>query len=769
MDVLATKRSEKSIYRTGRCVLLILVSTAILGCSHDPNVRKQKYLESGNKYFERGKYREAAIEYQNAIQIDKRYADAHYQLALCYLRQSIWNGAYQELSRTVDLQPENAKAELELGNLLLAGKQFKQAQVWAETVLGRDDNNADAHVLLANADAGLENIEESIKEMQKAIELAPDQPRTYLNLAILQLDAKDAAAAEQNFQKAISLDSKSLTARLALGNFYRSQKRWPEAEKQFRDALELAPKNPTPYAALATLLENEGKRAETEQLLVQAKKAMPDVPEGYRLLGDFYFAVNDLPHATSEYTALFQQHPRDERVEKNYIQLLILSNQLDAASKLNDQFLKNHPNDVDCLILSGQILNARGRPNDAIHPFESALKQDPQNPTAHYNLGITLASTGDTLRATTELQSAIRLRPNMLQAYRTLGLLATRKGDMELLRQSADGFISAQPYLPDGYLMRAASNFAKDVPAAQSDLQKAISIAPQDSRAYAAMAEVLLSQKKYAEADKLFEQSLGKNPRDGQAISGLTQLLLAQKEPTEAAARVRHQIEKEPDDANLYLLLGQVELVQKDYKAAAASLSKALELDPKNINDMLALAAAQNSLGSASEAITLYDQAIQQAPRDVRAYILLAALEESQGQWQGAQQHYQKVLEVQPDNPVAANNLAYLLLQHSGNADLALSLAQTARRGLPDKPNTADTLAWAYIQKGVYPLAIDLLESAVKVEPANSTYHYHLGLAYQKNHNDTQAKAHFVRALQLNPPQAEADEIRKALNGNAGA
>jgi len=293
--------------------LLPVILTAIpvlSGCSRNPNVRKQKYFESGNKYFDRGKYREAAIEYQNAIQIDKLYADAHYHLALCYLRESIWNGAYQELSRTVELQPANTKAQLELGNLLLAAKQFKQAQFWAETVLGHDASSADAHVLLANADAALENIEDSLREMQKAIELAPDQPRSYLNLAILQLGAKDAAAAEGNFQKAISLDSKSVTPILALGNFYRSQKRWPEAEKQFHDAIELAPKNPTPYAALATLLENEGKRADTEQLLMQAKQAMPDVPEGYRLLGDFYFALNDVARATTEYASLFQQHPR---------------------------------------------------------------------------------------------------------------------------------------------------------------------------------------------------------------------------------------------------------------------------------------------------------------------------------------------------------------------------------------------------------------------------------------------------------------------------
>src|SRR5438270_948563 len=406
MDAFPCNQNENSRIQSHRyrylTVFVFMLLVIVAGCSRDPNVRKQKYLQSGNKYFERGRYREAAIEYQNAIQIDKGYADAHHQLALCYIKEAIWNGAYQELSRTVQLQPENTKAELELGNLLLAGKQFKQAQFWAETVLGHDADSADAHVLLANADAGLQNLEESLSEMQKAIELAPDQPRSYVNLAILQLDAKDAVAAEQNFQKAISLDPKSITARLAVGNFYRSQRRWPEAEKQFRDAIGFAPKNPTPYAALATLLVNEGKRDDTVQLLMQAKKAMPDVPEGYRLLGDFYFALNDLPHATSEYALLFQQHPRDERVEKNYIQLLVLSNQVDAASKLNEPDLKNHPDDVDGLILRGQILNAQGHPNDAVHPFEAALKQDPQNPTAHYNLGITLASTGDNLRATSE-------------------------------------------------------------------------------------------------------------------------------------------------------------------------------------------------------------------------------------------------------------------------------------------------------------------------------------------------------------------------------
>jgi Flp pilus assembly protein TadD len=140
----------------------------------------------------------------------------------------------------------------------------------------------------------------------------------------------------------------------------------------------------------------------------------------------------------------------------------------------------------------------------------------------------------------------------------------------------------------------------------------------------------------------------------------------------------------------------------------------------------------------------------------------------NRGHWQEAEQEYQKALSVQPENPAAANNLAYLLLEHGGNTDVALSLAQAARRVMPNSPNTADTLAWAYISKGAFGSAVDLLQEATNTSPANPTYHYHLGVAYQKSHDAARAKAQFERALQLHPPQPEQDQIRKALAESAG-
>jgi predicted Zn-dependent protease len=54
------------------------------------------------------------------------------------------------------------------------------------------------------------------------------------------------------------------------------------------------------------------------------KKTSPSNSVGYRMLGDFYYANNQLDKATDEYAAYIKDHPKDMVVKKNYIQLLIL-------------------------------------------------------------------------------------------------------------------------------------------------------------------------------------------------------------------------------------------------------------------------------------------------------------------------------------------------------------------------------------------------------------------------------------------------------------
>src|SRR5204862_7322588 len=109
-------------------LILALMAIVFSGCSRDPNVRKQKYFESGQRYFEKGKYREAAIQYSNAVQVYPRFADAHYKLAQTYLKLQEWTRGYQELSRTLELQPVNYQAHIDIANLTIDGNDLNQAQ-----------------------------------------------------------------------------------------------------------------------------------------------------------------------------------------------------------------------------------------------------------------------------------------------------------------------------------------------------------------------------------------------------------------------------------------------------------------------------------------------------------------------------------------------------------------------------------------------------------------------------------------------------------------
>ena len=109
---------------------------------------------------------------------------------------------------------------------------------------------------------------------------------------------------------------------------------------------------------------------------------------------------------------------------------------------------------------------------------------------------------------------------------------------------------------------------------------------------------------------------------------------------------------------------------------------------------------------------------------------------------------------------------AYVILQQGGNVDVAMGLAQTARRGMPDSPNAADTLGWAYYQKGIYQSAINQFQEALRLgekrgDPEDADLHYHLGLAYQKDNKTALARQQLEKAVKINPKN---DDARKALS-----
>jgi tetratricopeptide (TPR) repeat protein len=309
-----------------------------------------------------------------------------------------------------------------------------------------------------------------------------------------------------------------------------------------------------------------------------------------------------------------------------------------------------------------------------------------------------------------------------------------RKGDWESLNQIATKIIAIQPALADGYALRTVADInLKQISKAEQDINKAIEVAPQSPVGYVQQGNLRLLQKQFNEAAKAFQKALDLDPKNSDALSGLMNTYLVQKQVDKAIEAANTQIAKVPNNSNFYDLLGTALFNnKKDYAGAEAALRKAAELDKKNSDALLKLGQALHAQGSSDKAIATYQQSIKDNPNEVSFYILLGELYEGQKNWDGAKNMYQKALQIQHDNPVASNNLAFVMLQTGGNVDVAISLAQTARRLMPDSPNAADTLGWAYYQKGLYPTAIDLFKEALKKVPNDPTFQDHLKKAQQQ-------------------------------------
>jgi tetratricopeptide (TPR) repeat protein len=770
---------EPAMHRASvvRSILAGTVAAALLaGCSRDPNVRKQKYFESGERYFAEARYREAAIQYSNAIQIDPRFAQAHAQLAQTYLKLGDKDRAFQELSRTVELAPDNYRAHTDLANLLVTARNpdgspvhdsMEEAKTHLDLLRDRQPNHPETHEAWANYYAAQNNLRPAVEEMQQAIALDPARSESYLLLALLQLRSNLPDQAEASFKKAIETNPTALDAPMALGAFYQTRNRLPEAEQQFRRAIALDPKNPVPRAALVRLLVQEGKRDTVESFLRQTKKDIPDNSAGYCMLGDFYSANGDLGKATDEYATLYSDHPKDLKVKKNYIQLLILENRLDEASKLNDDVLKSNPSDVDALVYKAQVQIRRNDAAGAVDSLQHALRNDPDNAIAHYQMGIALRQQGNDAQAESEWRVAVRLRPDLTDALRALAALELRHGDADALLATAQQIITAQPYSADGFIFKCIADTTRlKYGDAQQDAEQAIERAPQSPAPYIQMGNVYLAQKRHAEAVSFYQQALDRDPSSAEGLSGVMNTYAAQKQYDKAIAAANAQIAKSPNNSNFYDLLGTALFNgKKDLPGTEAALRKAIELDRNNTDAVEKLAQVQVKQGAADQALALCQQAIKDNPLEVRLYVLAGSLYQARQSWDQARAMYQQALTLQPDEPHAANNLAYVMLEQGGNVDVALAMAQTARRGLPDSPNAADTLGWAYYQKGVYQSAISQFQEGLRLgvkagAPDDPAIHYHLGLAYQKANQPALARQQLERALKLSPNNTAA---KKAL------
>jgi len=113
---------------------------------------------------------------------------------------------------------------------------------------------------------------------------------------------------------------------------------------------------------------------------------------------------------------------------------------------------------------------------------------------------------------------------------------------------------------------------------------------------------------------------------------------------------------------------------------------------------------------------------------------------------------------------VVAFVLAHLYLDHGGDVNVAVSLAQIAKQRMPNSPATADLLGWAFYKEGAAEAAITQLKESVREASRNPTFQYHLGMAYLASGRSELAGESLRRALASGPSFPEAASAKAALD-----
>src|SRR6516165_8843028 len=145
-------------FRTFLIVVLAFVA-ALAGCSRDPKVARKRYLDSGNRYFDKGKYKEARIMYMDALQKDMRYGPAYYKLGLTAIKIGPMQEAVSALRKAIELLPPEEQdhwdAMVKLSDIyLLVAREQKQfmdeTEDYCAKILKHDPNSFDGHRLTAD-------------------------------------------------------------------------------------------------------------------------------------------------------------------------------------------------------------------------------------------------------------------------------------------------------------------------------------------------------------------------------------------------------------------------------------------------------------------------------------------------------------------------------------------------------------------------------------------------------------------------------------------
>ncbi|MDQ2944951.1 MAG: tetratricopeptide repeat protein [Acidobacteriota bacterium] len=550
-----------------------------------------------------------------------------------------------------------------------------------------------------------------------------------------------------------------------------------EAEQILKLKIANNPQRPDFVAQLAYFYYLTHRKPEMLATLSQVTADKNKFPHGHLVVGDFYYGVRAFNDAVLQYREGEKDDPKERfTYQKKLVEALTVSGKHDEAAKVVAELVREHPKDPETIAMHASVLLEGADPRQAdgiIAELKPVLVATPANQRdrlaiLHYNLARAYALKGDSAsfeQAKRHFQDTLTARENYIPAKLALAQVELSNNESPQAVQHATEILNVDKNNLTAKLVRTIGRInMKDYDKASQELAVMEREYPNSGDVRFQVGRLKFAQGRIKEAESDFELLLKSN--DLRGLNGLIECKLAQGQVEEAIKLVQTQVLKTPDNFQDRLILGSLEVNAKKYQDAIKDFQLLIDKNPKSPDlpgVYIRLGEAKRRAGDLDGAIASFRKARELSPKDPVPLLQVALLFDTNGRPDEARKTYEDVLKMQPDNPVALNNIAYAKADEGVDLDNALQLAERARTKKPDDPDVLDTVSLIFLKKNSTDEGLRLLKELVARVPANPTYHLHLALALYQKGNKPEAKKELETASRFNPSERDQQRIRELM------
>ena len=658
--------------------------------------------------------------------------------------------------------PQHPETLLFEAQFAFGDKDYKKTREITEQVLKSFPNNVRVLELAGAAEFRMKNYIQAESLLAKALKLAPQQRLSRLLLAQTYLRNGEPSKTLDALKPVLDSGKADGTTLSLVGEAYLQLGDAARSEQAFQAALKAAPDDARvrTSAAMAQMARgnNSGAIVELEAVaagdggpradlaLISARlrqndipgalkaidgleKKMPDEALPLQLRGRLLTLKNDLPGATKSFEAAMAKEPAYFPPVASLAALDLMAKKPEDARKRFNTFIQAQPKSWQARLALAELEARIGAPAATVAAaLREAVKVNPSEPRPHVALVNQLIGSGDAKAALLAAQDATAALPNNTEVMDTLGRAELAAGDHQ----------------------RALSTF-----------KKLASLQPRNAVPEMRLAEAYAAMKDSESASRALRRAAELQPGNVAVSRAQARLAMADGRPEDALKVAREMQKRAPQDATGFTIEGEIEVSRKNWDAAINAFRASLKVAPSS-ETTAKLHTALMAAKKPAEAERLAAEWLKAHPKDAGFQYFLGDIALAQDDLTRAEARYRAVLEVQPDNALAMNNVAWLLAKQGKPG--ALAMAQKANQLLPDRAPLVDTLSMALEAENKLPEAIEAQKRAITLEPKDPGLTLRLAKLYIKAGDKTRARGELDALGKLGDKFAGQPEVARLLS-----